>query len=127
MPNLAYRPLWTSIQLLLLLPFLFLVSVLIDMSLAEPGKGYIAESGQKIQCETLAPRSKSGLRCSAFGSKEKNPAGYAIVISALAGIVLLGWWCGRPGRGIQSYRTPAQSKLLAKAASDNEVSMRSRH
>ena len=106
MLGLPYRPLWMLSQLLLFLATVFLTSLFIDMSFAEPGKGYISKSGQKVRCEALAPRDKSGLHCSVFGSKETNPVGYALVIGSLAGVILLGWWCGRPGRGIPSYRTP---------------------
>ena len=110
MLNFPFRMIWTVFQILLFLPFLFLISVFVDMSFAEPGKGYIAKSGQAIKCEALAPRSKSGQHCSAFGSKETNPIGYGLVVSSIAGVIILGWWCGRPGRGIPSYRMPSQRK-----------------
>lgn len=110
MLNFPYRPVLRFFQLLLFLPFLFFISVFIDMSFAEPGKSYITKTGKEVKCEALAPSNKSGQRCSPFGSRETNPEGYMLVVGALAGVILLGWWCGRPGRGIPSYRTPDQPK-----------------
>ena len=78
-------------------------AIAMEMTFAEPGKGYISESGQPVQCEALAPRGKSRSKpsCAYFGSMETNPQGYAVSLLALAGIGILLSWSSRPGRGLR--------------------------
>lgn len=97
---------WIALQLLLLAPVMLASAVVIEMTFAEAGKGYLSETGRQIQCEALAPRGKSynKPRCASFGSKETNPFGYVTAIVALGGLGALLWWSSRPGRGLRSSK-----------------------
>lgn len=77
--------------------------VTIEMVFAEPGKGYAAPSGQHVTCEALAPRGKSGSKpkCALFGSKETNPAGFALAVASFVLLSGIMWISLRPGRGLK--------------------------
>lgn len=92
---------------MLLLPFMFSVVTVIEMTFAQPGKGYRSPSGVNVACEALAPRAKSYTepRCARFGSMETNPRGFGLALVSLA---LLGggmWLSCRPGRGLRFARS----------------------
>lgn len=100
------RRAWVVLQLLVVLPFMFATATVIEMGFAEPGKGFLDQSGTYVACEALAPRAKSYTqpRCARFGSMETNPAGFGVAVASftlLAGII---WLSCRPGRGLRFSR-----------------------
>lgn len=103
MPRISSRTIWIALQLLLVAPFMFSSAIVIEMTFAEAGKGYLSETGRQVQCEALAPRGKSynKPRCASFGSKETNPLGYVAAIAVLGGFGVFMWWSSRPGRGLR--------------------------
>lgn len=92
-----------ALQLLLVGPCFLASAVVIEMTFAEAGTGYLSETGQQVKCEALSPRGRSSTkpRCASFGSKETNPFGYFTAIVALGGLSTLLWWSGQPGRGLR--------------------------
>ena len=97
------RRLWIMLQVLIIAPFMFTAMTIVEMTFAEPGGAYVAESGQKIRCEALARsgRSLGWLHCATFGSKETNPRGFLLAITTFTGLSALLWWSSRPGRGLR--------------------------
>jgi hypothetical protein len=98
-----YRAAWIGVQVVALIPWMLATMVTVEMVFAEPGKGYVAPSGQHVSCEALAPRGKSGSmpKCALFGSKETNPGGFALAVASFALLSGIMWISSRPGRGLK--------------------------
>jgi|SRR5471030_334994 len=102
------RLFWVTLQLLIIVPFGFASSIVIDMTFAKPGGSYLSDTNERVQCEALAPPRKniySKPQCAAFGSMETNPRGYAIAVTACVSLGALLWWSSRPGRGLRASRS----------------------
>lgn len=108
--------------MLVVLPFMFALSVTVEMSFALPGKGHVAPNGSYVSCEALAPRAKSYSkpRCSNFGSVETNPLGFVLALASLGALGIVVWLSCRPGRGLRWTRDPRRPvrcfKLVLAAA-----------
>jgi hypothetical protein len=97
--------LWILAQILAAIPFLYATSIVLEMSFAQPGVGYIAPNGRSIQCEALAPGKRlAAPRCATFGSKETSPVAYVLAIASASALGALLWASTRRGRGLRLSR-----------------------
>jgi hypothetical protein len=101
-PRKTYRAAWIGLQVVILIPWMVFGALSIEMTFAEPNKGYVTSSGKYVSCEALAPRSRttSPYRCAFLGSKETNPTGFGWVLASFAVLNGMMWISSRPGRGL---------------------------
>jgi hypothetical protein len=99
----AYKAAWIGLQLVALIPWMISGALSIEMTFAEPNKGYVTSSGRYVSCEALAPRGRtsSPYRCASLGSKETNPSGYGWVLVSFGVLSGVMWISSRPGRGLK--------------------------
>ena len=98
-----YKAAWIGLQLVTLVPWIVSGALTIEMTFAEPNKGYVTSAGEHVSCEALAPRSRttSPSRCAFLGSKETNPTGFGWVLVSVAVLSGVRWASSRPGRGLK--------------------------
>lgn len=97
---------WITFQLILMVPYIYSMVTVIDMSRAEPIGGYTDESGRFIQCEAVSPPSKyvKTPSCAEHGSMETNRSGYLMAWGSLLLTASMLWVTSRPGRGLRISR-----------------------
>ena len=97
---------WIALQIAAIVPLMWAVVVVAEMTFAMPGRGYHDASGKYIACEALAARGKpyTAPRCATYGSMETNPIGYAGAFALLVALSSVLWVSTRPGRGLRFSR-----------------------
>jgi hypothetical protein len=101
------RHLWIALQLLVIVPFVFSFTIVVEMTFAIPGGSYFVEPNKPVQCEALVISTKAYMKshCATFGSKETNPGGYVIAVTSLSSLGIFLWVSSRPRRGLRLGRS----------------------